>query len=106
MHPNQELPYGLGKTTNVQMPFKFNGESSSSKNSDDEDDDNSEKDKDDVVITLNGCGITTKWRPPAGLLKCPVLNCQQSFKARSNLVSHYKENHAKGSILCKICQKV
>lgn len=69
---------------------------------------------DDDLITLYSAGVTTYWRLPAGLLICPVLNCQKSFKpvtswgaqtGRQNLVRHYKENHAKGSILCTLCDR-
>lgn len=93
-HPSSQIPFNLDQSTS----FTVNKEN-------DDNDDESDNNADDDIITLNGCGITTKWRLPAGCLKCPVLNCQQSFEKRSNLVCHYKENHAKRSILCKICDK-
>lgn len=61
--------------------------------------------EDDLVV-FNACGITTKWRPPAGMLKCAVKQCQQIFTMRKNLVRYYKENHAIGSILCTLCNKL
>lgn len=90
---------------NAQMPFKFDQASSSTAVKDDKegdigsDDSSANEDK----IALFGCGVTTKWRMPAGLTKCPVMNCQQDFKIRSALISHYKEKHANGSILCTAC---
>lgn len=62
-------------------------------------------DDDDDVITLTGCGITTKWKIPLNMERCPVLRCGAVFKVRSDLINHYKFQHAKGSILCEICIK-
>lgn len=59
----------------------------------------------DDLIALNACGIRTKWRIPADMQKCPTSSCQQIFKMRSDLIRHFKENHAEGSILCNLCQK-
>lgn len=65
--------------------------------------DSSENITGEDVITLNGLGITTKWRIPDNITTCPVFSCQQVFKMRSTFISHYKENHANGSILCPVC---
>lgn len=54
---------------------------------------------------LNTCGLQTEWRVPAGMLKCPNLMCQQIFKVRSDLIRHFKNNHAEGSIACNLCEK-
>lgn len=59
----------------------------------------------DDPITLNGCGIETHWTVPAGMLKCPTLKCEKKFKVRSDLIRHFKESHAVGSILCYECQR-
>lgn len=42
---------------------------------------------------------------PAGMLICPNKGCQQIFKVRSDLIRHFKNNHAEGSIACNLCQK-
>lgn len=113
-NPRNFLTHFQNAHPHSRMPFKFNEASSSSTASkdgdndvvdNDDDSDSSKDDADEDVITLNAFGIQTKWRIPSGLLKCPVNNCQQDFKTRSTLVSHYKEKHANGSILCKICDK-
>lgn len=112
LNPRNFLTHFQNAHPNSRMPFKFDQASSSTASKDSKDDavdntdsDSSEDDTDEDVIILNGCGIRTKWRLPSGLLKCPFLTCQQNFKIRTALVSHYKENHANGSILCKICEK-
>lgn len=94
---------------NARMPFKFEQASSPTVKKDAEKDDRDIDDSDSSdsnasdKITLFGCGMTTKWRIPDGMTNCPVLNCHQKFKTRSTLISHYKENHANGSILCTAC---
>lgn len=59
----------------------------------------------DDPIVLNSCGIKSHWTVPVGMLKCPTLNCQKNFETRSDLIRHFKENHAEGSILCYECQR-
>lgn len=93
-HPNSKMPFKFDQASGSTVEKDVKGEDIGS-----DDSDGASEDK----ITLNGCGITTKWRVPAGLTKCPVLTCHQDFKMRSAFISHYKENHAKGSILCTAC---
>lgn len=90
----------------TRMPFHFDDASSSTaNNSHDGGKSKTVHDDDDDLITLRACGHITKWRMPADMLKCPVLNCQQVFKQHLSLVTHYKENHADGSLLCALCDK-
>lgn len=55
------------------------------------------------LITLIGLGQITYWRFPNNLKKCPLHTCPMAFKDRSGAIAHYKEQHAKGSILCPLC---
>lgn len=57
----------------------------------------------DDSITLYGCGTVSKWRFPKGMERCPVSNCQELFDYRSEAIEHFKQKHAKRSILCYIC---
>lgn len=66
---------------------------------------NRQSDEDKDVITLVALNITTSWRVPETLKKCPVLTCQLNFKQRSDFVQHYKTTHANGSICCPLCSK-
>lgn len=59
----------------------------------------------DDLITLTYSDVTTHWRFPKFVTKCPILSCSMQFHNRSNVIAHYKEYHAKGSILCPICDK-
>lgn len=67
------------------------------KNGSDEDDEN--------MIALEGCGISTKWRFPKDLTKCPMLRCDASFSTHSACRNHFKKVHAKHSICCPECKK-
>lgn len=58
--------------------------------------------RDDDIITLSAWGIITQYQFPKQK-QCPVANCRQNFKTRSDCIAHYKELHADGSILCPIC---
>lgn len=55
------------------------------------------------TIELNGCGHTTFWKFPKTIKKCPQSNCRMVFESRSAAINHYKELHAKDTILCSIC---
>lgn len=57
------------------------------------------------LITLSGCGIITKWKFPKNKKSCPVIGCHHDFEKRSDAITHYKEQHAKKSVLCSICNK-
>lgn len=47
-----------------------------------------------------------KWIFPANLVKCPVKGCiAVSGRNRSVLKAHYREVHAKTSVLCELCNK-
>lgn len=59
----------------------------------------------DDLITLSGCGLTTEWRFPKCLKKCPVSRCDNRSRSRLNAILHYKKQHAMHSILCPICVK-
>lgn len=59
----------------------------------------------DDRIVLNSCGIKSHWKVPVGMLQCPNARCEQTFKMRTDLIRHFKENHAEGSILCYVCQR-
>ncbi|XP_031628317.1 uncharacterized protein LOC116344075 isoform X2 [Contarinia nasturtii] len=59
----------------------------------------------DDLITLNGCGIQTKWRYPKNIKHCIVLRCDSKFGTHKKAIDHYKEQHAEKSILCPICIK-
>lgn len=102
--PHNFLLHFRNAHPNSRMPFNFDSSSTANEN-DASGGKSNEHHLDDDVITLNACGVTTKWRIPANLLNCPVLTCHQTFKERSNLISHYKEHHANGSIYCKYCDK-
>lgn len=58
---------------------------------------------DEDLITLYGCGRITKWKFPTNQTRC--LACPSESVQRSSLIAHYKECHAKTSILCPICVK-
>ncbi|XP_031628123.1 uncharacterized protein LOC116343934 isoform X2 [Contarinia nasturtii] len=45
---------------------------------------------------------STKWRFPE-TLHCPVRSCSMWFDTRAAAIKHYRESHAKHSVLCKIC---
>lgn len=66
-------------------------------------DENLEDDED--LILLNSRGITTTWRFGKNLSECPISNCRQKFRARSDGIAHFKKFHAIGSICCPICDK-
>lgn len=72
---------------------------------DDVDDDDGDKYSDDDLITLQGCGITTKWKFPPKLTTCPVQRCKQTFRTRALAIVHYKQLHAKHAIHCSLCDK-
>lgn len=57
------------------------------------------------IITLTGGGITTFWRFPKSLTKCPMLRCRMEFNTQSKAVAHFKKLHASGSIHCSICDR-
>lgn len=108
--PNNFLTHFKNAHPNARMPFNFDEASSSTvkkeveqNDTGSDDSDSSESNASDDKITLYGCGVTTYWRVPLDQKKCPVLTCRQEFKMRSNFISHYKKNHAKGSILCTAC---
>lgn len=107
-NPRNFLLHFQNAHPNARMPFKFEEASTVIKEDEkvdrgSDDSNNSKNTTDEDTIKLYDCGITTKWRVPDGLTKCPVLSCQQEFKMRSTLMSHYKEKHANGSILCAAC---
>lgn len=87
VHPNEKLPYDFSATTMTGSKV--------GKNNDGKDD----------LITLHGCGRTTKWLFPQYQKKCPVHTCREEFNVRSDAIEHYKEKHANTSILCPICVK-
>lgn len=60
---------------------------------------------DDDIITLSGCGITTRWRYPKDSKKCPFKNCRKTSKNQSYAIAHYKKEHSADGILCEICKK-
>lgn len=60
---------------------------------------------DDEAIILSGCGLITQYMFPADLDKCPVPKCHAIVKNRSEAISHYRESHARKSILCPLCEK-
>lgn len=55
-------------------------------------------------ITMNGCGQLTSWIFPDTTM-CPNGSCKRKFNNRSETMTHFRDQHAKDSILCKICQK-
>lgn len=57
----------------------------------------------DDWILLEGCGQLTQWKFPAELKVCPVKKCGIQFTVRSDAIVHYKNLHAKNTILCSIC---
>lgn len=57
------------------------------------------------MITLSGCGIETKWQFPEHLTRCPIWLCTFAPSSRSNLIAHYKTEHAHRAILCDLCNK-
>lgn len=61
-----------------------------------EGDDNEEDD----LIELTTNGITTQWLFPDNCRQCPVGNCRQKFRTKSDGIKHYKKLHATGSICC------
>lgn len=92
MHPDVEVPYSFHSSSS-------NGSSapvSESRNRNNTEDD---------FITLRGQGIITKWRFPPNITQCPVRRCYASYASRSDAMAHYKEKHARFSILCPICVK-
>lgn len=62
-------------------------------------DDNEDEGEDDL-IELTTCGITTQWLFPDNCRQCPVGNCRQHFRTKSDGIKHYKKLHAFGSICC------
>lgn len=36
--------------------------------------------------------------------RCPVRSCGMMFRTRTKAIEHYRENHAKHSVLCHICK--
>lgn len=66
--------------------------------------DDKNEDKNDL-ITLNGCGIVSKWRFPINQKNCPVHTCNAYFKSRIDAIAHYKSDHASNMILCNTCDK-
>lgn len=62
-------------------------------------------DTEDDLITLQGCGVQTKWRFPTGLKHCPLRRCRIQFGVRSDAITHYRNRHACYSILCPLCVK-
>lgn len=62
-----------------------------------------ETDESDDLILLEGCGQISQWQFPADLTKCPLDNCDIQFAVRSDAIIHYKNQHAKKSIYCSIC---
>lgn len=64
-----------------------------------------EEEEVDDLITLEGSGHITQWRFPSNITRCPVHNCRETFEVRSAGIAHYKEKHAKGAILCLLCDK-
>lgn len=64
-----------------------------------------DEDDDEDFITLQTCGITTKWRYPENVRECVVLNCHEKFRSKSDAMAHFRQNHAIGSILCSICDR-
>lgn len=57
----------------------------------------------DDLILLEGCGQLTQWKFPAELKMCPVKKCGLQFTVRMDAITHYKNLHAKDSVLCSIC---
>lgn len=55
-------------------------------------------------IELSGCQKITRWKFPVFLSKCPVLTCSSDFECRTDVIRHYKENHAADAILCYLCE--
>lgn len=64
-------------------------------------DDHHENQRD--FIELSGCGLTTRWVPPKRLTKCPVRQCHAEVEDRTEIITHYREKHARSSILCQLC---
>lgn len=62
-------------------------------------------DADGDLITLTGCGQITQWKLPEIITKCPVRGCGKPFGTRKEAIVHYKEKHARNSILCFVCAK-
>lgn len=59
---------------------------------------------DDDFITL---GELTEyenavWRFP-DTTRCPFRSCNRYFGTRKKAIKHYRENHAKYAVLCKLC---
>lgn len=65
---------------------------------------NADQEVDDLII-LEACGFTSKWQFPLNQTKCPVQRCEKEFETRASAIVHYKQQHAKGSILCELCNK-
>lgn len=70
---------------------------------DDADGDDDDEDNPDGSIKLKGCGITTYWQLPETLNRCPSHICRMVFGNNAALKQHYKQHHAKHSILCEPC---
>lgn len=66
---------------------------------------NANKDDDDL-ITLSGLGKITQWKFPKNVTQCPMHCCNFKFEMRATGISHFKQLHAKYTILCTICNKI
>lgn len=94
LHPDQKIPLDLhGKSASN------NKKVSSSSGTD-----NCPDAADDMII-LEACGIITKWQFPLNSTMCPATRCNKKFGSRAEAIAHYKQQHAKGAILCEICNK-
>lgn len=56
-------------------------------------------------ITLNGCGKITRWQFPRNETRCQEPSCGLDFELHSDVITHFKEQHAEHAILCYICDK-
>lgn len=66
---------------------------------------NVSKNDESDLIELIACGQVTQWRFPKNIKHCPFYKCEETFDTRLDAIAHYKQQHAKGFILCSICQK-
>lgn len=56
-------------------------------------------------IILRGCSQVTRWLVSETLKECPMNGCRKVFETQKLFITHFKEQHAKEAILCKLCVK-
>lgn len=54
---------------------------------------------------MTGCDQISQWRFPNTLKQCPIRDCRKKFQLRTNAIAHFKKNHAKKSVFCRLCDK-